>query len=110
MRNVTTSVRAVRRPWSRQYGKFLESMKNNPLPRLELNRDIRERLLPYCRLASGGIWQDDRRGHRVACIDATNPHAVRNLVGNARATLAVHDPPYNLVAFEARRVEDYIAW
>lgn len=85
-------------------------MKNNPLPRLELNSSAREKLLPYCRLRSGDTWQDERLGHRIACIDASDPDAVRDLVGDTHPTLAVHDPPYNLVAFEARRVEDYIEW
>jgi len=32
------------------------------------------------------------------------------LMGQCKATLAIHDPPYNLVAFEERSVEEYIAW
>jgi site-specific DNA-methyltransferase (adenine-specific) len=41
-------------------------MKNNPLPRLDTSPEIRERLLPHCRLAPGEIWQDPVGGHRVA--------------------------------------------
>ena len=28
----------------------------------------------------------------------------------SKATLAIHDPPYNLVAFEERSVEEYVTW
>ncbi|MEW5795576.1 MAG: hypothetical protein AB1772_04365 [Candidatus Zixiibacteriota bacterium] len=36
---------------------------------------------------------------------------VRSLIiDQARPTLAVHDPPYNMIAFEQRPVEDYVAW
>jgi site-specific DNA-methyltransferase (adenine-specific) len=31
-------------------------------------------------------------------------------MGQARATLAIHDPPYNLAAFEQRELEAYIGW
>ena len=30
-------------------------MKNYPLPRLDLDEELRERLLPYCRLRGGEI-------------------------------------------------------
>ena len=85
-------------------------MKNNPLPRLDTNPSVRDQLLPFCRLGPGGVWEDRERGHRVACIDSADPHQVREVVGEKRPRLAVHDPPYNLVAFQARGVQDYIAW
>lgn len=31
-------------------------------------------------------------------------------MNGVRATLAIHDPPYNLVAFEERELSEYIAW
>jgi DNA modification methylase len=85
-------------------------MKNNPLPRLDTNSEARDRLLPFCRLKQGGVWEDSERGHRVACIDSAESDQVRFLVGDARATLALHDPPYNLVAFQARNVDEFIRW
>lgn len=68
------------------------------------------RLLPYCRLRPGEIWDDPDGTHRVACLDATDPAAVSELIGDQRPTLAVQDPPYNLVAFEKRTIEEYIDW
>lgn len=47
----------------------------------------------------------------VGCGDATDASLVRRLLADLPpATLAVHDPPYNLVAFETRPVNEYVAW
>lgn len=85
-------------------------MKNNPLPRLDASPEVRERLLPLCRLRPGEFWHDDVRGHRVGCIDATDRAAVEELMAGESARLAVHDPPYNLAAFELRSVGEFVAW
>ena len=68
-------------------------------------------LLPYCRLQPGEVWRDDVNGHIVACGDAAaSDFACRLAESGAKPTLAVHDPPYNLVAFERRPVDEYVAW
>ncbi len=86
-------------------------MHKTPLPRLDLSEEtLRTRLLPYCRLRPGQIWDDPRGRHRVACLDATDATAVAALMGRDRAELAIHDPPYNLVAFAERELAEYIAW
>ena len=85
-------------------------MRNNPLPRLDSSPEVRERLLPYCRLSLGEIWTDDVRGHRVGCLDAIDRESVQNLMAGESAQLAVHDPPYNLAAFERRSITAYIEW
>ena len=48
--------------------------------------------------------------HKVGCLDAACKDDVARLMDGRRATLAIHDPPYNLVAFESRSITDYIAW
>lgn len=85
-------------------------MHNNPLPRLDEHPDVRAHLLPFCRLRAGDMWTDPRSGHRVACIDATDESAIAQLMEGRRAKLAVQDPPYNLVAFETRSIQDYVDW
>ena len=85
-------------------------MNNNPLPRLDASQEVHDQLLPFCRLRPGGIWEDAERGHRVACIDSTDAGQVRALVDGRRPSLAVQDPPYNLVAFQSRLVDDFVAW
>ena len=85
-------------------------MKNNPLPRLDRSPDMRERLLPFCRLQPGEVWTDRVTGHRVGCLDATDGRAISDLMIGRRATLAIHDPPYNLAAFERRSISEFVDW
>lgn len=85
-------------------------MKNNPLPRLDMHPEVRQELLPLCRIKRGEIWEDPNRGHRVACIDSTDPLAVGELVAKGQPTLAIHDPPYNLAVFETRSITAYLSW
>ena len=85
-------------------------MKNNPLPRLDTDEEARNKLLPFCRLRHGEVWVDEKSGHRVGCLDASSPNDIQKLVGDSRASLAIHDPPYNLVAFETKSVAEFIEW
>lgn len=85
-------------------------MHKNPLPRLDKHPEVREKLLPHCRLSYGDIWVDPEGWHRVGCLDATCEDDVRALMEGQQASLAIQDPPYNLVAFEERLVSDYVEW
>lgn len=85
-------------------------MHKNPLPRLDKHPEVRERLLPYCRLSHGDVWIDPEGQHRVGCLDATSIEDVRALMNSRLASLAIQDPPYNLVAFEERTTSKYIQW
>jgi site-specific DNA-methyltransferase (adenine-specific) len=85
-------------------------MKSNPLPRLDTNGEIRQRILPLCRLQPGGVWVDPQGRHKVGCLDAANINAILRLMDGEQAHLAIHDPPYNLVAFEERDLGEYIRW
>jgi site-specific DNA-methyltransferase (adenine-specific) len=85
-------------------------MQNNPLPRLDERPDLRELIIPYCRLRHGEIWTDPLLGHRVGCLDAANPDDAATLMETNKARLAIHDPPYNLVAFQERRCEEFVRW
>jgi site-specific DNA-methyltransferase (adenine-specific) len=86
-------------------------MDCSPLPRLDINADaIRHRILPHCRLKPGEMWRDTIAGHVVGCGDATDSNFVRRMMGKERARLAVQDPPYNLVMFEKRLLQQFIAW
>ncbi|MCA9929693.1 MAG: site-specific DNA-methyltransferase, partial [Anaerolineales bacterium] len=72
--------------------------------------ELRQALLPYCRLQPGDVWEDAVSGHRVGCLDAANSAHVAQLMAGKQAQLAIHDPPYNLVAFAERPLSDYIDW
>lgn len=85
-------------------------MKNNPLPRLDTSSTVREALLPFCRMKAGEIWEDNKTGHRVGCLDAASTDQVAYLMDGQKAQLAIHDPPYNLVAFEERPLDHFMEW
>lgn len=85
-------------------------MENNPLPRLDASVSARDELLGYCRLAPGEVWEDPVRGHRVACVDSADPAAITSLMGGRRATLALQDPPYNMIAFDRATPSQFVAW
>jgi len=85
-------------------------MQNNPLPRLDEVPQLRAALERHCRLRPGEIWEDTIGKHRVGCLDASQWEDVQELVRNDLAQLALHDPPYNLVAFEKRSLGEFVDW
>ncbi|HEY86407.1 MAG TPA: site-specific DNA-methyltransferase, partial [Chloroflexi bacterium] len=85
-------------------------MKNNPLPRLDKDETLRQKILPLCRLKPGEIWVDPVSGHKVGCLDAANSSDLKKLMSGQAAQLAIHDPPYNFVAFEERQLTGFVTW
>jgi DNA modification methylase len=85
------------------------------LKRLDFHSELREKLLPLCRLRYGEVWEDSVRGHRVGVLDATKLEDVRKIIGIERAKLVNNDPPYNVVVGNANTanlfkisLEDYL--
>lgn len=75
------------------------------------SQQTRVAILAHCRLQPGEIWHDATHGHVVACGDAADKSFVSRLLKSERKpTLAVHDPPYNFVAFKKRPVGEFIDW
>ena len=72
-------------------------MSQEKLTRIDGDEDLREALLPYCRLSFGEVWVDEVKGHRVGCLDATNEEHIKQLLGDNKPSLAIQDPPYNIV-------------
>lgn len=70
-------------------------MAKEAIPRLDDN-EIRQQILPYCRLKEGEIWQDPAGRHRVGVLDATSEDDVEKIFHGEKASLFVHDPPYNI--------------
>lgn len=85
-------------------------MENSPLPRLDEVSQLRAALQKYCRLHQGEVWEDPIGKHRVGCLDASRWRDVQQLVRCDVAQLALHDPPYNLVAFERRSIREFVDW
>lgn len=85
-------------------------MNNFPIPDLTKDKELYEQLLPFSRFKSGDIYEDKVRGHRIACLDAANKNDIHSLMGSELATLAIHDPPYNLIAFDIKDTKSFILW
>ena len=95
------------------YPFFFKVMKNNPLPRLDLDDGaVRKKLLPYCRLKKDRIWHDPEGKHIIGCGDATGDAGFIEEIfrESGKSTLAIFDPPYNLAVFERQTVDEYIDW
>jgi site-specific DNA-methyltransferase (adenine-specific) len=85
-------------------------MENFPLPRIDSDPKLHNLLLPYCRIRQGDIWVDELKKHKVGCIDSADESQINKLMGCEKALLAVHDPPYNFVAFEEKKLAEFINW
>lgn len=72
-----------------------------PFGRLDADPALHDKLLEYCRLTPGEIWEDPKSGHRVGILDATNPEHLTRIVGTDRPYLLVNDPPYNVAVGNA---------
>jgi len=77
-------------------GKTREKLK-----RLDLNSELKEKILPLCRLKYGEIWEDPIKGHKVGVLDATKIEDVMKIMEKEKAKLIINDPPYNVAVGNA---------
>ena len=85
-------------------------MTNFPIPRIDLDEELHDMFLPYCRFKKGNIWKDSEGKHKIGCIDATDSSGIKKLMGTGKAVLAIHDPPYNFIAFDEKDSKDFVQW
>ncbi len=85
-------------------------MQDPTLPRLDEASEVAAALRKHCRISPGEGWADPLGKHRVGCLDAASREDAEKLVADQKPTLALHDPPYNLVAFERRSVREFVDW
>ncbi len=85
------------------------------LERIDLSGLVRDRILPYCRLRPGDVWEDAVAGHRVGVLDARNGEELKKLFGEETCGCMVNDPPYNVIvgkgntkALSKRNLEEYL--
>ena len=71
------------------------------LTRLDIDEELREKILPHCRLKRGEIWKDPKGKHNVAVLDATISADTKKLFGKEKVQLVINDPPYNVVVGNA---------
>ena len=92
-----------------------KSATSERIGRLDGDSELSERLLQFCRLEKGEIWEDPAHGHRVGVLDAACQDDIARLMGNEGAALVVNDPPYNISDSKTKSVnlpkvdlDDYI--
>lgn len=85
------------------------------LTRLDINDELRRKILPFCRLKNGDIWKDPKGKHKVGVLDAISLSDTQKLFGKDKVRLVVNDPPYNVVVGNANtqnlskiKIDDYI--
>jgi len=71
------------------------------LERIDLHGVLKNKILSFCRLKYGEIWEDKSRGHKVGVLDAAKVEEVKKIVGNEKAKLVINDPPYNVAVGNA---------
>ena len=71
------------------------------LKRIDTDVELRELLLPYCRLTYGDIWEDSVSGHRVGVLDAAEHADVDRIMSDRKTGLLINDPPYNVMVGNA---------
>ena len=65
------------------------------LRRLDTDKELRKKVLPYCRLKKGEIWED-AFGHRVGVLDALDFEDIKKIAPDNKPALIINDPPYNV--------------
>jgi len=87
------------------------------LTRLDIDDEVRKKILPYCRLTNGEIWADPKGKHKIGVLDATNSADTKKLFGKDKTQLVINDPPYNVVVGNANtqnlskvKVDEYITF
>lgn len=79
--------------------------------RLDKEKRLRQEFLSHCRLKPGDIWKDPAGKHLIGCGDAADSGFVKQIHSKAPSpTLAIQDPPYNLVYGEKMPVSEFIDW
>ena len=71
------------------------------LTRLDIDEELRKKILPYCRLKKGEIWKDPKGKHKVGVLDATSISDTIKLFRKEKVQLVINDPPYNVVVGNA---------
>ena len=71
-------------------------MTRESIPRLDTDVEFRKRLLPFCRLREGEIWDDPINGHRVGVLDATQSQDILKIMAGQKTKLVISDTPYNV--------------
>lgn len=81
-------------------------MKNKSIKRIDKDLVFREKLLKLSRFKEGTIVKKGK--HKIGCLDSTKN--LKTIFKNKKAKLAIHDPPYNFIAFKEYELNDFITF
>lgn len=81
--------------------KSLPGQTSEKLTRLDIDEELRKKILPYCRLKKGEIWNDPKGKHKIGVLDATSVSDTKKLFEREKVQLVINDPPYNVVVGNA---------
>jgi DNA modification methylase len=91
------------------------SMTTEKLTRLDIDEELRKKILPYCRLKKGEIWKDPNGKHKIGVLDATSSNDTKKIFEKEKVQLVINDPPYNVVVGNANtqnlskiKIDEYI--
>ena len=70
-------------------------MPKEAIPRLD-NDNFRKKILPFCRLKPGEIWNDPEEKHKIGVLDATSKSDCQLIANGDHVNLFIQDPPYNI--------------
>jgi site-specific DNA-methyltransferase (adenine-specific) len=73
------------------------SKTTEQLKRLDIDKKLRKKILPLCRLKKGEIWNDPKGKHKIGVLDAANLEDAKKIFGRKKVQLVINDPPYNVV-------------
>jgi len=95
--------------------KSISANTTEKLTRLDIDENLRKKILPFCKLKYGEIWNDPKGKHKIGVLDATISEDVKKLFGREKVQLVINDPPYNIVVGSANtqnlskiKINDYI--
>jgi DNA modification methylase len=67
------------------------------ISRIDNNPELKEAILPLCRLKYGEIWEDPISGHKIGCLDIGKREDIDKIMDGKKAILSIQDPPYNVI-------------
>ncbi len=70
-------------------------MPKEAIPRLD-NDNFRKKILPFCRLKPGEIWNDPEEKHKIGVLDAVSESDCQLIANGDHVDLFIQDPPYNI--------------
>lgn len=65
--------------------------------RIDNDLDLQSKILPFCRLKYGEVWDDPLGRHKIGCLDIGKLEDVKKIMGDKKAILSIQDPPYNVI-------------